>query len=164
MTEQRLNEQRERLIRRCYELASEAARNGDEPFGALLEKDGEILMTARNTIHTDRDATRHAELNLIVSASRALDPETLGASTLYTSTEPCAMCAGAIYWSGISSVVYGCSAETLGRIAGGAFVVPCREIFARSTRRVAVMGPVLEDEGARQHEEYWPQPDRGESS
>jgi tRNA(Arg) A34 adenosine deaminase TadA len=65
------------------------------------------------------------------------------------------MCAGAIYWAGIGMVVFGCSGEALGRIAGDSFVIPCREIFARGERRVIVHGPVLEGLGAAIHESFW---------
>jgi tRNA(Arg) A34 adenosine deaminase TadA len=66
------------------------------------------------------------------------------------------MCSGAIYWAGVDQVVYGCSTETLARFAGKALVFPCREIFARGTRVVDVLGPLLEDEAAEVHRGFWP--------
>ena len=77
----------ERLIRECYALARSAVEIGNHPFGALLAKDGEVILTAENTVHSDGDVTRHAELNLVSRAARELDPETLSQCTLYTSTE-----------------------------------------------------------------------------
>ena len=142
-------------IRRCYELAQQAVANGNHPFGALLVVDGEIVLELENTIHTDGDATAHPEFNIVRLAARTLPPGTLPAATLYTSTEPCIMCSGAIYWSGVKGVVYGCSAEGLGRHAGGDFLMPCREIFARAARPVTVIGPVLLDEGEAIHAGYW---------
>jgi len=65
------------------------------------------------------------------------------------------MCSGAIYWSGISTVVYGCPADTLGDIAGGSFVVSCRELFSKGKRAVEVIGPVLPEEGAEVHRNFW---------
>ena len=143
----------EALIRVCLRLATGAQEKGNHPFGALLAENGEILLTAENTVNTDRDCTRHAELNLVSRAVR--DRESLSHSTLYTSTEPCAMCAGAIYWAGIPTVVYGCSAASLGRITGGSLVIPCREIFSRGKHRVEVIGPVLEAEAMCVHEGFW---------
>jgi tRNA(Arg) A34 adenosine deaminase TadA len=148
--------QHETFIRETLTLARQAVKNGDHPYGALLVKDGEVVLTAVNTIHTDHDLTRHAELNLVSQAVQQFDPSFLADCVLYTSTEPCAMCAGAIYWAGINTVIYGCSAEELGRIAGGDFVIPCREIFARGKRPLTVIGPVLEDESTAVHEQFWP--------
>jgi tRNA(Arg) A34 adenosine deaminase TadA len=143
------------LITKTYQLAQSAQANGNHPFGALLAVDGKIVLTAENSVVTDNDVTRHAELNLVSKATQALDPATLERSILYTSTEPCAMCTGAIFWSGISKIVYGCSAVTLGEIAGGSFVVSCRELLKYGRREISVIGPILEDQGAAIHRMYW---------
>ena len=94
--------------------------------------DGAVVLTATNTVNTDRDPTAHAETNLIAAAIRRLDPAQLSRATLYTSCEPCAMCAGKMYWAGIRSVVYALSSEELAAFAGRDFLVPCRELFARA--------------------------------
>lgn len=145
------------LIAKTYQLAQSAQAKGNHPFGALLVVDGEIILTAENSVVSDNDVTRHAELNLVSKATQALNPATLRRSILYTSTEPCAMCTGAIFWAGISKIVYGCSAVTLGEIAGGAFVVPCRELlkFGRKEREISVLGPLFEHQGAEIHRNYW---------
>ena len=145
----------ETYIQKSYQLAKSAQGRGNHPFGALLVIDSKIVYTAKNTVVTDNDITRHAELNLVSKATQELDPETLGRSRLYTSTEPCAMCTGAIFWAGISKIVYGCSADTLGEIAGGVFVVPCRELLKYGKRQISVVGPVLEDQGAAIHRNFW---------
>ena len=150
----------EKFMHQAIALAREAVANGDHPFGALLVRKGAVVLTAVNTVHTDHDITRHAELNLVSQASRQFSPEFLAECTLVTSTEPCAMCAGAIYWSGISRVVFGCSAAALGQIAGGDFLQPCKEIFAQGRRPVTVIGPVLEEEGTAVHQQYWPKINR----
>ena len=142
-------------MRQAIALAEEAVVNGDHPFGALLVKAGVVVLTAVNTIHTNHDITRHAELNLVSQAARLFSPEFLAECTLVTSTEPCAMCAGAIYWAGISRVVYGCAATTLDQVAGGDFLIPCKEIFARGNRPITVIGPVLEEEATAVHQQYW---------
>ena len=142
-------------MRQAIALAKKAVANGDHPFGAMLVKDGAVGLSAVNTVSTDHAATRHAELNLVSQAARQFAPEFLAECTLVTSTEPCAMCAGAIYWSGISRVVFGCAAATLGQVAGDEFLIPCEEIFARGTRPITVIGPVLEEEGTAVHQQYW---------
>ena len=124
----------EPFILQCYELARQAVANGDHPFGALLVREGEVVLTAVNTVHSNRDVTQHAELNLVSQSGRLLGYSALAESVLYTSTEPCAMCTGAIFWAGIPTIVYGCSAESLGQIAGGSFVVPSRQLLAKATR------------------------------
>ena len=143
------------FIRQCIELAAQAVRQGDEPFGALLAVDNEVLLTARNLVATESDQTRHAELVLTSEACRRFSTEKLARSTLYASTEPCAMCCGAIYWAPISRVVYGCSAVALGSLTHGSLVIPSRQLFSRGRRRVEVLGPVLEAEALAVHRSYW---------
>ena len=103
----------EAFVRQCIDLAAEAAAAGNEPFGALLVVDGVIRHTARNQVVTRSDPTRHAELLLVSEASQRLGRDVLSRATLYTSTEPCLMCCGAIYWSRIPQVVFGCSTTCL---------------------------------------------------
>jgi tRNA(Arg) A34 adenosine deaminase TadA len=79
-------------------LAQRARDNGNHPFGALLvDADGNVAVESENTVVTGRDCTGHAETNVMREASHRLDPGFLQGCTLYTSTEPCAMCAGAIF-------------------------------------------------------------------
>jgi len=145
----------EQFIRQTITLAQRARAAGDHPFGALLVRDGVAVLTAVNTVNTAHDITGHAELNLVREASRQLGVETLRDTVLYTSTEPCAMCCGAIVWAGIPTVVYGCGAETLGGMTGSYFVVPSRELFARARGPIAVHGPVLEAEAVQVHTGFW---------
>ena len=144
-----------KFIREAIQLSKQAVENGNEPFGALLVEDGKVFLKAENTIFTDHDCTRHAELNLISLGSRIFSSKTIAECTLYTSTEPCAMCAGAIYWSGISKVVFACSDETLAKWAGKDFLTPCRDIFALGKRKIEVIGPLLEQEAEVHHQNYW---------
>lgn len=143
------------LLRTAVELAWQARARGNHPFGALLALDGVVILTAENTVNSEHDVTRHAELNLVSAASRRFDGATLARTTLFTSTEPCAMCAGAIFWAGIPRVVFGCAAATLGALAGGLFVVPSRALLAYGTRPTEVIGPLLETEAVAVHEGFW---------
>jgi len=143
------------FVLRSLQLAADAVSHGNHPFGALLVCDGQILLEAENTIFTEHDLTNHAEINLVRLAVRQYDPAFLEDCTLYTSTEPCAMCAGAIYWSGIGAVVYACSATRLADIAGEQLAIRSTEIFATGIRKVFVTGPVLEDEATSVHVAYW---------
>ncbi len=145
------------FIREAIALAQAAVDHGNEPFGAVLVKEGAVILRAENTIFTESDPTGHAETNLVRLAGAAYSAEFLADCTLYTSTEPCAMCAGAIYWSGIGRMVYACSEKRLKAIVGGGGLnLPSREVFARGARAVEVIGPVLEDEAVAVHLAYWP--------
>ena len=126
----------ESLVRQAIALAREARAAGNHPFGALLAVDGAVVLTALNTVHTDSDPTAHAETNLVADAIRRLTPDEIARSVLYTSCEPCAMCVGKMYWAGIRTVVYALPAGDLAKLAGGSFLVPCRDLFARAADRV----------------------------
>jgi tRNA(Arg) A34 adenosine deaminase TadA len=145
----------DRFVMHAIELSREARAAGNHPFGALLVLDGEVVLTARNSVHTGGDPTAHAETNLVAQALRTLTPAQIARSAVYTSCEPCAMCVGKMYWAGIRSVVYALPAEELAKLAGGSFLVPCRDLFARAAEPVSVIGPILVDEARAVHVGYW---------
>jgi tRNA(Arg) A34 adenosine deaminase TadA len=152
----------ELYLRRAIALAERAKANGRHPFGALLvSPQGEVIAAAENrAVGPDSDATGHAELEAVRLASRTHSPDSLAEATLYSSAEPCAMCAGAIYWAGIGRVVYGLSETRLLVLTGAhpenpTLSLACREVFARGQRRVEVVGPLLEDEAAAPHAGFW---------
>jgi tRNA(Arg) A34 adenosine deaminase TadA len=151
----------ETLLRRSFDVARRAHRNGNHPFGAVLVGAGaEVLLETENGYLPDRDMTAHAERLLATQASRQFDPKFLAECSLYTSAEPCAMCAGAIYWVGIGRVVYGLSEHRLKTMTGAhkenpTLDLPCRAVFAAGQRRVEVIGPLLEDEAAALHSGVW---------
>jgi len=95
-----------RFIRVAIDVARKARDKGNHPFGAVLvDEQGHILMEAENTVGTEKDCTGHAETNLMRQASRKYDSDFLAKCTIYTSTEPCPMCAGAIFWGNVRRVV-----------------------------------------------------------
>jgi tRNA(Arg) A34 adenosine deaminase TadA len=145
----------ESYARQAIGLARQARLAGNHPFGALLVVDGEVTLTAQNTVATDRDPTAHAETNLVAKAIRSLPPDRIRRSVLYTSCEPCAMCVGKIYWAGIRSIVYALSAEDLAALAGRDFLIPCAELFARATEHVTITGPLLISEAREVHLGFW---------
>ena len=150
-------ENHEPFLREAIALSKSAMANGDEPFGSVLVKGGEVLLRAENSVFTGRDMTNHAELNLVKLAAKHYDTAFLADCTLYTSTEPCAMCAGAIYWSGIGHMVFACSETRLSQIAGIGLDVPSRAVLQTGARKVSVVGPTdLEEEAAAVHQAFWP--------
>ena len=149
-------------LRRCIALAGEARDAGQLPFAAMVvAENGQVLTEAQNHSRPPGgDPTQHAELLAVSRAAKLVPPERLANATLYTSTEPCCMCAGAIYWANIGRVVYGLSEHRLLTLTGSneenpTLSLPCREVFARGQRQVEVVGPLLEDEAAKPQEGFW---------
>ncbi|MFJ3217985.1 nucleoside deaminase [Kitasatospora sp. NPDC086801] len=104
----------EALLRHAIAIAARAVALGDAPYGSLLAgPDGAILAEAHNTVRRDDDITAHPELKLARWAARELDPDAAARTTLYTSCQPCGMCAGGIVRSGLGRVVYALSTEQL---------------------------------------------------
>jgi tRNA(Arg) A34 adenosine deaminase TadA len=155
-----LSAQDERLLTAAIGLARRARDNGNHPFGALLaDHFGNVLCEAENTVVTAGDVTGHAELNLVSKACRTLTAGQLAAAILYTSTEPCAMCSGAIYWSRIPRVIYALGEDELAVLAGGGgeliLQLPSRQVFAAGSAAVEVSGPHLHDAAATVHQDFW---------
>jgi tRNA(Arg) A34 adenosine deaminase TadA len=142
-------------IRRAIELAARARERGDHPFAALLVVDGKIVLEAENSVVSKNDPTRHAEMNLVQSAWSLLPGEVIRSASLFTSTEPCPMCTGAIFWSGIRRVVFSLSALDLGAMTGDRFCGPSEPLFDRAFDKTEVVGPILPDEGRRVHLGFW---------
>jgi len=101
----------ERFLCEAIDLARDNVRKGGRPFGAVLVKDGAIIATGVNEIHTTQDPTTHAELQAIRAASRALGSPRLDGCVLYASGHPCPMCLSAMYLTGIREVMYAYSNE-----------------------------------------------------
>jgi len=151
----------EHFLRRSFDVARRAVTHGNHPFGAILvDGDGKVLLEVENGYMPSHDGTAHAERLLATKACTTYSAETLKASTMYSSAEPCAMCAGAIYWAGIGRLVYGLSEHRLRQITGDhpenpTLDLPCRKVFETGQRPVEVVGPLLEDEAAELHAGVW---------
>lgn len=148
----RANEFDQRLISLAYELARAATSEGNPPFSAILVHGDSIVIQVTNTGRTTGDVTRHAETGLISDASRKFGREFLAECCLYASSEPCVMCSGAIRWAGIPRVVYGTPQNLHGRFQE----IPCREVLARIAPEIEVVGPVLQEEGAKLRSSFRP--------
>jgi tRNA(Arg) A34 adenosine deaminase TadA len=156
----KMDENDVRLIHVAIDAARKARDKGNHPFGAILaDEEGQILMEAENTVVTGKDCTGHAELNLMRQASRKYDRDFLATCTVYTSTEPCPMCAGAIFWGNVRRVVFGLSEAGLYEMTGEeneeVLYLPCRELFGRGKKPIRVLGPILEEEARKVHEGFW---------
>jgi tRNA(Arg) A34 adenosine deaminase TadA len=150
-------------LRESFRVAERAPQSGNHPFGAILaDRLGRFFLEAGNSVVSDSDPKCRAECNLVASVHQhGLAPADLAECTLYASTEPCPMCAGAIYWGGIGRVVFGLGQAALYeliRLESGvdaAFLLSCAEVLARGARLTEVLGPALEDEAIVVHRGFW---------
>jgi tRNA(Arg) A34 adenosine deaminase TadA len=142
----------EKFLRRTFKLAGMARNRGNGSFGALLTRNGSIVFEAENTItEQDGDLTCHAEMNLLRQASSYFNKGDLQQCTMYCSTEPCAMCAGAAYWCGVGRIVYGVPGDLYAEEFGG-LPLGCREVFSHAPDyQVEVVGPLLLEEALEVH-------------
>ena len=162
MTAASLRPYDEALLRQAFDVARRSRAAGDHPFGSVLaDGEGRLLMEQGNGYTSEGgDRTAHAERLLASRAARAYDLAFLAHCTLYTSAEPCAMCAGAIYWAGIGRVVYGQTEKALKAQTGAheenpTLDLPCAIVFAAGQRPTEVVGPLLEDEAAQLQADFW---------
>jgi guanine deaminase len=142
------------FMKKAIELALKSRQEGNEPFGAVLVKDDEIVMTGENKVHDRSDPTHHAEIGLIrefCSENQVFD---LKEYTLYTSCEPCVMCTGAMVWSNLGRMVYSVSHDQLAEIAGDNIMISCEDVFERSPMKPKVERSILNEEGLKVFEGY----------
>jgi tRNA(Arg) A34 adenosine deaminase TadA len=152
------------FMQHVLDLAVRAKAAGRHPFAAIVvDSHGRIVVEAgNNSLPPEGDPTQHAERVAAAEAARKLPPAELAKCTLYTNAEPCAMCAGAIYWCNIGRVVYAMSEQALLQLTGDhpenpTLSLPCREVFARGQRKVDVVGPIAEFKhaAAQPHIGFW---------
>jgi len=138
------------LLARAVELSATALALGNRPFGSVLgDAQGNILAEGQNDECTSADPTGHAEMNIIRRIA-GLKPAQLKNATIYASGEPCAMCAAAIFWSGIRRVVFAASGQYFADLEGPSATLlplPCAELMRHGSHTIEVIGPVA-DTGA----------------
>ncbi len=135
-------------INKAIELAYSAKEKGDNPFGSILvDEDGNIIMEDENTQITENDITGHPELKIAKRAAAKYDKEFLKKCTMYNSAEPCTMCTGAIYWSGIGRIVFGISKKRLNELktnGEGSINYSIHELLGNSQKSFEIIGPMDE--------------------
>jgi tRNA(Arg) A34 adenosine deaminase TadA len=134
----------------AIDLAREAAARGDRPFGTVLVRDDEVVMSESNRVVTEDDIRRHPELHLAYRACRELSPEERAETVMYTSTEPCPMCAGGMRSAGFARVVYSVGADEIIEFTGDDPAPRAGEILDCD-----VVGPVSNEAGRAVHESFW---------
>lgn len=148
-------------LRQAIAWSCTARARGNRPFGAVvISASGALLAEAYcNTTETG-DCTGHAETNAVRQLGDRVRRSELAHATLYSSAEPCVMCAGAIFWSGIGRVVFGIDAVRLREFRGERAEqrdaeLSCRDVFAASPHPIECIGPALIDEASAPHIGFW---------
>ena len=150
-----------RHLQYANQIALRAHTFGHHPFGAILvaPDDETVLLTQGNV-----DTVNHAESVLIRTAATNFSADYLWNCTLYTTVEPCAMCAATQYWANIGRLVYGLSELRLLELTGDhpknpTLNLPCREVFSRGQKAIVIQGPIFEVEAevAAVHQHFWQQ-------
>ncbi|MDM0112844.1 nucleoside deaminase [Variovorax sp. J22R133] len=160
--ETKLDERDGRYLRKAIVWSHAARRRGNRPFGAVVvSQAGEVLAEAYCNATETGDCTGHAETNAVrLLGQRKIPREELAKATIYSSGEPCVMCAGAIFWSAIGRVVFGIDAARL-RVFRGDHgdqrdaELSCHDVFDASPHRIECIGPALIDEAAAAHIGAW---------
>lgn len=148
-------------LRQAIRWSAVARERGNRPFGAVIVADsGEVLAEAWCNTSETGDCTGHAETNAVRQVSPRVSRDTLARATIYSSAEPCVMCAGAIFWANIGRVVYGIDAVRLRAFRGERAdqrdaELSCRDVFAASPHPIECLGPALIDESSEPHVGAW---------
>lgn len=156
-----LTERESQYLMQAIDWSRTARDRGNRPFGAvIISADGAMIAEAYCNTSETGDCTGHAETNAVRRATPTTRREVLATSTLYSSGEPCVMCAGAIFWSGIRRVVFGIDAVSL-RVFRGEVAeqrdaeLSCRDVFAASPYAIECIGPVMLAEASEPHVGFW---------
>ncbi|MEA5604127.1 nucleoside deaminase [Nostoc sp. UHCC 0252] len=127
-------------------LALAEAKKGDAPYGAVIVINNEVVAVAHNTVKRDNDPSAHAEINVIRSLTAKLKSLSLEGYSIYTTGEPCPMCATACVWSGLSEIVYGASIQDLINVNQSQINISCEEVIAKSFRNIKVTKGILKNQ------------------
>jgi len=156
-----MDEHDEAMLRLAFRVARQSVEHGNLPFGSVLvDADGAVVMEGENTTVTEHDPAGHAETNLLRAAGRQFEPEYLAGCTMYSSAEPCPMCASTAYWVGIGRIVYGLDIPALDEIVGRNPLNPTPHVRAaivlgEGKVTVQLEGPALVEEAAAVHGDFW---------
>lgn len=126
------------FMKKALQEAEIAFEKGEVPIGAIIVIDNKIIARAHNLTELLNDVTAHAEMQAITAAANFLGGKYLINCTLYVTLEPCQMCAGALYWSQISKIVYGSRDEVRG----------CLNLKTKLHPKTKIIGGVLDKEAS----------------
>lgn len=143
------------FIKEAIRLSEMAVEHGNEPFGAVLVKDGDIVYTNENQIYTTAEPMFHAEIGLMRKFCHDTGIIDLSEYTLYSSCEPCFMCSGAMVWMKLGRLVYGASDKELCSLLGVEGSECSRIVFEKSGCKTQVTGGVLREESMEVLKKYF---------
>lgn len=149
------------FMEKAIALSLSAVSNGNEPFGAVLVKNGEIVYTNENQIYTKHDPTFHAEMGLIRRFCEETAITDLSEYTLYSSCEPCFMCCGAMVWTKLGRLVYGASDVDLCEILGVEGSLCTKIVFEAMGAKTEVTAGVLREKSLAVLKEYFENHQKG---
>lgn len=127
------------FMKKALQEAESAYEKGEIPVGAVIVIDDRIIARAHNLTETLNDVTAHAEMQAITAAANFLGGKYLQNCTLYVTLEPCQMCAGALYWSQISKIVYAAKDEQRG----------CGVMKTTLHPKTVIIGGIMEEEASK---------------
>ena len=145
----------QRIVEVLIQKQQHALDCGNPPFAAVIECDGEVLMSAANDSRTTGNPLRHSEMIAIEGVIKKFGPAVLLKSHLYSSNEPCPMCVGACIWSGIHNVTYFLAQEDIAEIRGWGKFIPAKTIASADDSGICLNGPIMNEEMLRMHEKFW---------
>ena len=151
----------EGFMAEAIRLSRLAVEHGNEPFGAVLVKDGEIVFSNENQIYTKHDPTFHGEAGLIRRFCAETGITDLRDYTMYSSCEPCFMCSGALVWVKLGRLVYGASNDDLENILGNEGCNCSRMVFEHSFWQPQVTAGVLRQESLAVLKMYFAKHEKG---
>ncbi len=151
----------ELFMQQAIALSASAVEHGNEPFGAVLVKDGAVVYTNENQIYTAHDPTFHGEAGLIRRFCAETGITDLREYTLYSSCEPCFMCSGALVWVKLGRLVYGASNDDLEQLLGNRGCNCSKMVFDNSFWHPEVTTGVLQEESLAVLRAYFAEHQKG---
>ncbi len=149
----------ERWMRLAIERARAGIGAGQSPFGAVVIRDGKLVAGGHNEVWKRTDPTAHAEVVAIQNASREMRTIDFKGCTMYTSCEPCPMCASAIHWSNFDAVYYGATIDDAKKAGFRELVLAAEDLYKRGGSPVKITPGVLRAECAALFDEWLSRPD-----
>lgn len=151
----------EYFMEKAIELSALAAEHGNEPFGAVLVKDNQIVYTNENQIYTKNDPTFHAEMGLLRLFYAETGITDLRDYTLYSSCEPCFMCSGAMVWLNLGRLVFSAGNNDLEEMLGNKGCDCSAVVFENSFRQPKVTAGILREKSLKILKNYFSEHKKG---